>query len=115
MLSLENEATAQTADAVNVVQSKLESMTEERNLYMAKFKEADTLLDEARSFQAVRSDLMQRIERLTREKADVETQFASRARDLETKHITDILRLKREKEEDVLRTRQDMQKAMSER
>ncbi|KDO26388.1 hypothetical protein SPRG_08191 [Saprolegnia parasitica CBS 223.65] len=111
---LETEVQQQTNGAIRAMQEKLDVMTQDRDLYFAKYKEADELLDEMRSFKAVKDGMQSDIDRLGRERNDLQQQLLSQMTELEKKNITDIQRMRKQQEDEVLRTRNDMHKMMTE-
>ncbi|OQR92147.1 hypothetical protein THRCLA_08787 [Thraustotheca clavata] len=111
---LENEAAQHTNSAIRSMQEKLDAMTQERDAYLMKYKEADGLLEEMREFQSIKGNMQKQIDRLHHEKEFVEDNMNKQIQELEKRNIMFIQRMRKERDEQLEQTRQDMHKMMTE-
>ncbi|OQR98010.1 hypothetical protein ACHHYP_09258 [Achlya hypogyna] len=111
---LESEAAQHTNTALRAMQERLDGVIVERDMYIAKYKEADEQLEEMREFKSVKDGMQRDIDRLARDKVELQGLLVTQITELEKKNITDIQRMRKAQEEEVLRTRQEMHKMMTE-
>ncbi|ETW03989.1 hypothetical protein, variant 2 [Aphanomyces invadans] len=109
---LEAEEAGRMDRAVRHVTEQLATITAERDVLRTKCVASDAMLKDMEAFQAVKSNLEAELARLQAENTRIETSCAARLRELEVNHLMHLQRLKREKDDDVMRTRREMEKAM---
>ncbi|RHY50358.1 hypothetical protein DYB30_011145 [Aphanomyces astaci] len=110
--SREEDETGRMDRAVHTVTEQLGIVTAERDLLRSKCVVSDATLKDMEAFQAVKGSLEAELARLQAENTQIQAACAARLREVEVSHVMHLQRMKREKDDDVARTRRDMEKAM---
>ncbi|RHY05691.1 hypothetical protein DYB25_008364 [Aphanomyces astaci] len=113
--SREEDETGRMDRAVHTVTEQLGIVTAERDLLRSKCVVSDATLKDMEAFQAVKGSLEAELARLQAENTQIQAACAARLREVEVSHVMHLQRMKREKDDDVARTRRDMEKAMLDR
>ncbi|KAF0736758.1 hypothetical protein AaE_008980, partial [Aphanomyces astaci] len=108
----EEDETGRMDRAVHTVTEQLGIVTAERDLLRSKCVVSDATLKDMEAFQAVKGSLEAELARLQAENTQIQAACAARLREVEVSHAMHLQRMKREKDDDVARTRRDMEKAM---
>ncbi|ETV67055.1 hypothetical protein, variant 3 [Aphanomyces astaci] len=108
----EEDETGRMDRAVHTVTEQLGIVTAERDLLRSKCVVSDATLKDMEAFQAVKGSLEAELARLQAENTQIQAACAARLREVEVSHVMHLQRMKREKDDDVARTRRDMEKAM---
>ncbi|ETV67053.1 hypothetical protein, variant 1 [Aphanomyces astaci] len=111
----EEDETGRMDRAVHTVTEQLGIVTAERDLLRSKCVVSDATLKDMEAFQAVKGSLEAELARLQAENTQIQAACAARLREVEVSHVMHLQRMKREKDDDVARTRRDMEKAMLDR
>ncbi|CAK4711122.1 unnamed protein product [Aphanomyces euteiches] len=111
---LEADEAMRIEETVRGFTEQLSAVTQERDALRTKCDLYEASSQEIEEFKAIKSRLEAEMERLVTENKRLEASCAARLHDLETKHLIDMQRMKREREEEVARTRGDMERMMIE-